>query len=678
MAEILNYSVADGVATLSLAPGSAGRPAMLDGAARAALRRELERAAADKDAAAVVITGQERGFPAGLPVHEIGDGTAMTELAALCRQVETLEKPVVAAMRGVVMDGGFELALAADARLATRGTSVGHRDIRCGLLPGAGATQRLPRLIGARAALDLLLGGQAVGVTAAQLNGLCHAIVDRNVVGAANALARRMLDAPEQAETGGLPTGMGDPIAFQQAIEEHRRKAETPEAVSMVKAVEAAQLLPLEVGLEMETVLRDELLNSDRAKGLLRSWVVEADAVQTGAGTEVPGCLTLLGEGPFAQILARRALQAGLELRLAEQREGGAAGLTERLKSQLDTEVSKGLITSDDRDGQLARLSGGAADAMLQDAEFVIEAGTSRIEMMEAVAATLRGLTDESVPVLLSSNMALRAGDLAGIMGQNCCGLALTRRPGGPVICAEIAVSEDTDTEMVARAHGLLTRLGLPVVDCAARNGLIAQALMAGLMAAAEWCVAHGAAPNEVDQALQWPLGPFQRADLEGMAAQSTRFEALGWAETHGGLYRSLDAAGHGGQAVGRGVYDYATGTAGEYTVDVHAIVNDWQGEVGQGAPSLGEIRRRIWSALFFAGLQLLQNGTARDGADIDLVALEALSLPRASGGPMKTAELRGLLSVRRELEGWGREDPAIWNRSELLNEMIKNGWRFG
>ncbi len=286
----------------------------------------------------------------------------------------------------------------------------------------------------------------------------------------------------------------------------------------------------------------------------------------------------------------------------------------------------------------------------------------------------------DGVPVLLSSNMDLHAGDLSDLMAANFCGLALSRRPGGPVVCAEIAVSDTTDTHVAARAHDLLARLGLPVVLCKAENGLIAQALVAALMAAAEWCVTRGAAPNEVDQALQWPLGPFQRADLEGMAAQSARFEALDWdAAMHGGLFRALDDAGHAGQAVGRGVYDYAAaGKTGSYTVETHAIVNEWMGGEAAGRLSMGEVRRRIWSALFYAGLGLLEAGTARDGGDIDLVALEVLSLPRASGGPMKTAELRGFLGVRRELEAWGGEDPAIWDGSEVLDAMIKNGWRFG
>jgi len=300
---------------------------------------------------------------------------------------------------------------------------------------------------------------------------------------------------------------------------------------------------------------------------------------------------------------------------------------------------------------------------------------------MPQLATLTERTTGGGVPVLLSSNMALGAGTLHDVLDARTVGLAISEHPGvaGKGL-AEIAVADSIDGDAVAQAQALLRRLGYSVVVCPARNGLIAGRLRAAMLAAAEWCVAQGAEPQVIETAMGWPVGPFHQADAEGLDIQRPRFAALGWRAQHGGLFDSFCAAGFTGRAAGQGVFAYdENGVGGEYDAPARDVVERWR----LGAPdgrtfSAAEIRRRIWSALFSAGMRLLEDGGARDAGDIDLAALEALGLPRASGGPMKTAEIRGLLTVKRELEAWYADAPALWAGSPRLAEMVKNGEGFG
>lgn len=672
----VDYQTGNGVAVLSLATGPKGRGGVLDAPARRALMAALDRAEADPAVRALVLTGQDRGFPDDLAMNEIAAGEAAPSLDDLCLRIETLSKPVVAALRGQVGDGGLALALAARARLAAAGTRLVFEAIRRGLIPGGGATQRLPRLIGAETAIEMIFAGRKLPVEAHRLSGLFHAIVARNVVGAAADLARDLAVAgPARREA--LPPGLSDPIGYQEILEARREAnaALPPEAEAALDCIEAAQLLPLEAGLAMEDSLRAELRATARARGLMRSQAVGARGPSVALA---PTRLTILGDGPAALALAVRALGAGMAVALAEQRDGGADLARRRIAAHLGEEVTRGRLSAVAREAHLERLTGGSSEVELARAEVVIEMTGAPLAAMQPLRAALAQAGDPLL--LLSSNMALRAGELAGVLGPRAFGLCLSERPGvaGRGL-AEIATGAAPDDDGVTRARALLRRLGYGALACPATNGLIAGRLKAALLAAAEWCVAQGATPQRVDAALGWPLGPFHQADAEGLEVQRDRFEALDWVARHGGLIRHLLQAGRRGRAAGRGVFSYAAqGAAGDYDAEARALVEAWRGGKETAAPGAVAIRRRVWSALFNAGLHLLDEGTARDAGDIDLAGLEALGLPGASGGPMKTGEIRGLLAVRHELDAWSKDDPGLWPGSERLIEMIKNGEGFG
>lgn len=681
--EHLEYRVDDAVAVLSIAADAGGGPGRLGPAVRDALAAGLERASGDSAVQAVVITGQGRSFPGGLPDDEIADGEAAPTLREICDLIAAFPKPLVAALRGAVRDGGAELALAAQARVAVSGARMVLGDIRRGLIPGAGATQRLPRLVGAGAALDMIFAGRALAVDAPALRGLCDEIVSRNVVGAAAELARKLArdTGQDKAARDAAARGFEDPLEFQAEIAERRGVGVflPAEAKAALEAVEAAQLLPLASGLAMEASLREDLRGSKRAKGLIRATAAEARGGRA-SGAVPPDRVTILGDGPTAFGMMCRALDAGMRVELAEQREGGAAQLLRRLDS---------IARDDEADRQRrARVSGGPSPERLARASVLIEACDAPLGMMQNLAALIRETVPEGAPVLLSSNMDLRAGELRGLLGGPVLGLALSAAPHRAGL-AEFAVpgAAPDDVGAFARASALVRRMGRRVVLCPAQDGLITGRLKAAALAAAEWCVAAGASPGAVDAALGWTQGPWHAADTEGLNRVQARFAALGWPTGRGGLAAAFEAAGRSGRISGGGVFHYAQhGASGDLDEAARKIVSDWRRSIGEGdadgdagaALPPAEIRRRIWVALFAAGMRILDARGADGSADVDLAGLEALGLPRASGGPLKAGELRGLLQVRRDLEDWERDAPDIWGPSERLNEMIKMGEGFG
>ncbi|MDQ2091381.1 enoyl-CoA hydratase-related protein [Marimonas arenosa] len=651
----------------------------MDTAARAELLQALDRAEAESEVEAVVITGQDRSFPGGIPVTEIAGGEAAPTLGEICRRIAEFSKPVVAAMRGEVVDGGLALALAAHARLAAVGTRLGLTAIRRGLVPGGGVTQRLPQLVGAGPAIEMIFAGRVLGVESGHLRGLCRRIVPRDVVGEAVEAARELAAAGFPVVQEGLPPGLSDPIGYQEALAARRAapSALPPEAAAALTCIEAAQLLPLEAGLAMEEDLRAELRQTARAQGLIRTMALEA---RGPGGAAARRQLTVLGDGPTALILARRALEAGHDVVLAEQRDGGAQAGIRRIAAWLGQEVTRGQLSDAAQAAQMERLSGGPSGEMLQSAEIVIEACDAPLEMMAALVKNILSAVGGGVPVLLSSNMELQADRLASLLEARVLGLALSPHPGtGQRGLAELVVAPDADGGAVTRAAALVRRLGYGLVICPARRGLLAGRLKAAMLAASAWCVARGAGPQKVDAALGWPLGPFHQADVEGPAVQVERFAVLGWPASYGQLFDGFDHAGRKGRASGRGIFSYAQqGAAGDYDAAAQALIGEWRGGGETEALSPASIRRRVWSALFSAGLRLLDEGAALDAGDVDLAGLEALGVPRASGGPMKTGEIRGLLTVKRELEAWEADAPELWAASERLTEMVKNGEGFG
>ncbi|MGQ0564552.1 MAG: enoyl-CoA hydratase-related protein [Gemmobacter sp.] len=475
-------------------------------ALRAALWDGLAMAEADPGVSAVVLAAEGRTFPVGADITEFGQPPRAPLLPDLCDRIEGCAKPVVAALHGTALGGGLELALAARGRVMARGATVGLPEVKLGLLPGAGGTQRLPRLVGAKAALDMMLDGGAVGAEAAQAMGLVDILAEAEVlVETAVALAEVLAERPV------LPTrdrteGLRDPVAYAAAVAAAREvagEAPTEAPARIVDCVEAALLLPFVQGLAFERAAFGDLVGSDAAMALRHVFLAERRAVRGFAAVALCS-VTVVGAGSRGADLAWDLLKAGLAVTLADADQDRLVPGLQRIAAAAEAAVESGRMSAAARDDAWGRLSPALADDPgVAAADAVVLAGDFAHGTVQAVPA-LRG---GAAPVIL-----LGGGE----------GLRLHLVPGTRL--AEVLAPEASSAAAVAAAVGLARRLGRVAVVTRSAAGLAGPMAAVLAAAAAHLALRHGQAAVEGALAA-WSLAvpvlagdgrvPARRADIQ-------------------------------------------------------------------------------------------------------------------------------------------------------------------
>jgi 3-hydroxyacyl-CoA dehydrogenase len=466
----VRQDVLDGVLVLTLCHPPVNA---LGAAVRVALGAALDRAERDAGIKAVVIRGDGRAFSAGADIREFGQRAQAPLLPELCRRIEGFAKPVIAAMHGVALGGGFELGLAAHARVGMAGLRVGLPEVNLGLLPGAGGTQRLPRLIGADVALRMMLTGQPITAEDALTLGVLDAVAPDadGLLAAALVLA----DAPPAA---GRRTGFRDPAAFAAAVAAARKEAAKSGSAAkarIVDCVEAALLLPLDQGLTFERAAFDDLRASPEAAALRYGFLADrrADHLPTGydAAAAVPVAhLGIWGAGAAAVGLVGAALKAGLKVTLCDPSREALVSALEAVGLAQEAEVSAGRLTADARDGDWARLFPAVDPMAFAGVEAIILTDAERPLAVDFA----RGLAQD-ITVMVAGGVPNGAGpDVMGVVFAQ----------GG---LAEVALLDGMSPRTIATGLGLLRKLGLRPIRTGLRGqgpGIGARVTAAGRQAA--------------------------------------------------------------------------------------------------------------------------------------------------------------------------------------------------
>lgn len=444
----------------------------LGAALRAGLAAALDQAEAG-DAAAVLLRGEGALFSAGADIAEFGQATAAPSLSALCSRIEDLPIPVVVLLSGPALGGGLELALAAHLRLATEAAQMSLPEVHLGLLPGAGGTQRLPRLVGGVAALDLMLSGRVIGAVEALAIGLIDRVIPTGTeaVPAARAAALALAQAGTWRRSGELRDGFRDVGAYRAALDAARQAragARLPAPGRIIDCVEAALLLPLEQGLAFELAAFGDLLAAPESAGLRHAFRAERAARRLPPAVAridapVPQRLAIWGAGGAAATLARRALQSGLAVMLADpQREALVAAL-EAIAAAQEAEVQAGRMTPAARDADWARLAPAIGPARLGEADVVI---TTRDDLVLPAPRAVLALGVVPPPGGMALSLVEQAQPLAELVlegappARAALAVALARRlgwqmipvgPGGPVSAALATALAEAVAHMEAR-----------------------------------------------------------------------------------------------------------------------------------------------------------------------------------------------------------------------------------
>lgn len=399
---------------------------------------DLALTGAEHDASirAIVLLGAGRGFSAGMDPSIFGTVAGAAALAHLARRIEDFAKPVIAALHGTCLGAGLELALACHWRLAAPQAQLGLPEIHLGLIPGSGGTQRLPRLVGGRQSLRLLLDGAPVGAAEALALGLVDRLAEGDLLAAAVQMAaERPIPRPTRAGTA----PMTDLFGPQGALAEVRARLaghRLPAPPRLVDCVEAAALLPFDSGLALEEAIFGDLAASDEAVGLRAAWMAERragvpPAAVTAAGPRGVATLGLWSPGPAETDLMVRALGAGLKLVVAAPDREALVEVLNAVAAAQDAQVADGRLTEAARDADWARLTAGLGAEVLAGCDLVLSAASG------------------------APSGALVLGGLAA--GQGGVALAPNDRAGG---LAEIAMGPDADPDLAARALGLTRALG--------------------------------------------------------------------------------------------------------------------------------------------------------------------------------------------------------------------------
>ncbi len=667
----------------------------LGAAVRQGLADEMTHAAADDSVDAIVITGSGKLFCAGADIRELGqtppEGTPT--LPKVIDGIERSDKLVVAAIHGVAAGGGFELALGCHARLAANDARVGLPEVTLGIIPGAGGTQRLPRLVGIATALELILSGALVPAAAAHADGSIDAVVDSDVVGAAVAYARQFIAEGKPIDRVSARTVSRDDRALVEVparfAKKYRGFLALPKAVD---AVRASAELPFAEGVGVERALFVELVDSQQAKALRHAFFAEREAakipdIDKSVSTKEIEHVGIVGCGTMGSGIAMSFVNRGIAATIVEDTPEALERGLERIRDSYRSSVDKGRIPEAEMKRRLSRVRGTVDLSELASEELVIEAV---FESMEVKKDVFRRLDETCEPktILATNTSTLDINEIATATGrpQKVVGTHFFS-PAHIMTLMENVRGKETSKETVATIMRLSKRLGKTAVLVGVCDGFVGNRMLYAYRRQAEFLLEEGALPEQVDAALYdfgMPMGPFAMADLAGLD--------IGWAvrknqaATRDSQLRYSPIAdriceqGRFGQKTGTGWYRYEPGNRDPIAdPKIRELIESVSKELGIARRTIEaeEIVQRCIYALINEGAKILDEGIALRASDIDVVWMHGYGFPRYRGGPMCYGESVGLDHIVAALSSW-EEDQGAWaTPATLLERLAREGKPF-
>ncbi|NVD41845.1 enoyl-CoA hydratase/isomerase family protein [Ensifer sp. HO-A22] len=617
---------------------------------RSGLMAALDHTASLDAATGIVLTGAGSTFIGGADIKEFGKPPVEPMLPDVIERIETFEKPVVAAVNGAALGGGCEVALACHGRIAGEKASFGLPEVKLGIVPGAGGTQRLPRLVGLVAAIELVGTGRPVKAAEAVTLGLADGVATAPV-GAAIALVHEASGKPLR-RTGMIGVPSTDPTTVSAAeakvLARARGQSAPAEAIRLVKA---AGELDLRRGLAAERATFLRLRDSSESAALRHVFFAERAAGKVEgldkASSRRIETVAVVGTGLMGSGIAVAALTSGHSVIALEQSPEAAAGGRARIAETLDKSVRSARFTADGRAECLARLQTTAEAEELVKADLVIEAVFDDLTVKTDLFRKLDGIV--RADAILATNtsylnpdaIAAATADPSRVVGLH------FFSPANVMRLVEVVDCVKTAPEVLASALAFVKRLGkLPVV-CGVTEGFIGNRIFSAYRREAEFMLEDGALPQEIDAALEaygFPMGIFAVNDMAGLEIAwarrkrqaATRDPAARYVE----IADRLCEAGRLGHKIGRGWYAYPDG---KRTIDpeVTAVI-----EAARAAKNIApriftpaEIMSRLLKAMVDEGTALLTDGIAARPGDIDVVMINGYGFPAHRGGPMFAAE---------------------------------------
>jgi 3-hydroxyacyl-CoA dehydrogenase len=654
---------------------------------RAGLAEALRRARDDKNTKAVVLACAGRTFFAGADITEFGKPPQAPSLHAVIAAIEAMPKPVVAALHGTALGGGFELALACHFRVAVGSARVGLPEVKLGLLPGAGGTQRLPRLVGPEKALKIIVTGDPITASEAAADGVIDEIVEGDLTAAAVAFARRMLAAgrPLRLVRDRDEKLVGE--GFADAAETLTRRLRGREApAACVEAVRNAIVLPFEEGLKREGELFRKLVAGDQSKAQRHVFFAEREAAKIPDMPEAtkPRPITrgaVIGAGTMGGGIAMCFANAGIPVTIVETGRDLLQKGLDRVAANYRTTVSRGGLDADEMEQRMGLITGVTELEAIGESDVVIEAVFEEMGVKKRVFADLDRLAKGNA-LLATNTSTLDVNEIARATArpQDVLGMHFFS-PANVMRLLEIVRGAQTSFDALASAVALGRRLGKVPVTVGVCYGFVGNRMLARRSVETERLLLEGASPQEIDAAVVgfgFPMGPCAMMDLAGLD--------VGWRIRQGRGERALieDAlceAGHFGQKTGKGYFRYDAGSRTPVPdPEVEKIILDTSSRLGINRRQIAEeeIVERMIFPMINEGARILEEGIATRPGDIDVIWAHGYGWPVWRGGPMYYADRLGLAHLRDRLTFYAdRSRDQTMQPAPLLQRLAAEGRGF-
>jgi 3-hydroxyacyl-CoA dehydrogenase len=674
---------------------------------RQAIADSVNQANADAKVKAIVVTGAGKAFSGGADIKEFGSPKALQEpnLLSVILMLENSAKPVVAAIHSVCMGGGLELALGCHYRIAAPGTSVALPEVKLGLVPGAGGTQRLPRVLGVEAALNMIVSGEPVkSELLASLPG--QKLFDKlaaspqSLAEEALALAREV--AAKHADGSALPLVRNLPCKhpqgdayFQFARNMVKGMAKNfPAPGKCVDAVEAATKKKFDEGMVFERDLFINLMWTPESRALRHIFVADRAAskipdVPSDTPQRSIAQVGIIGAGTMGGGIAMNFLNAGVPVKMLEMKQEALDRGIATIKKNYEAQVKKGKLKQDKYEQRMALLSTTLAYADLKDADLIIEAVFEEIGVKQKVFEALDAVAKPGA-ILASNTSTLDVDKIASFTKrpQDVVGMHFFS-PANVMKLLEVVRGKETSKDVLATVMAIAKKIKKTAVVSGVCDGFIGNRMIERYSQQAGFLLDEGCTPQQVDKAIEkfgFAMGPFRMGDLAG--------NDIGWAirkrrytEKPDMKYSKtadlLCELGRFGQKTGAGWYDYQAGKRdaipSQLVID---MVEKHRKDKGIVARKISdeEIVQRLVYALVNEGAHILEEGIASKASDIDMVYLTGYGFPIYRGGPMHYVDQVGLFNVVQSMNRFAKnplDDAASWKPAPLLARLAAEGKTF-
>lgn len=672
-------------------------------ATRLGITDGLQKANADAAVKSIVITGAGKAFSGGADIKEFGSPKALAEpnLLSVILAVENSAKPVVAAVHSVCMGGGLELALGCHYRIAAPGTNVALPEVKLGLIPGAGGTQRLPRALGVEPALNMIVSGEPVkSELLAQVPG--QKLFDKMAASAESLAEEALAFAQSVSDTRPLPLVRNMPCKhpngdayFQFARNMVKGMAKNfPAPAKCVDAVESATKKKFDEGMAFEREIFINLMWTPESKALRHIFAAERAASKI---PDVPEdtpkrdikSVAVIGAGTMGGGIAMNFLNAGIPVKMLEMKQEALDKGTATIRKNYEAQLKKGKLKQDKYDQRMALLSTTLSYDDLKEADLVIEAVFEEMGVKEKVFKELDRVMKPGA-ILASNTSTLDVNKIASFTKrpQDVVGMHFFS-PANVMKLLEVVRGEKTAKDVLATVMAVSKKIKKTAVVSGVCDGFIGNRMIEQYGRQGGFLLDEGCTPAQVDKAMEkfgMAMGPFRMGDLAGndigWAIRKRRYQEkpdMKYSKTADLLCEK----GRFGQKTGAGWYDYVPGKRDAIpNAEVVKMIEDHRASLGITPRKISdeEIVQRLVYALVNEAAHILEEGIASRASDIDMVYLMGYGFPIYRGGPMNYADQVGLFNVVQTMKRFAQnplDDAKFWQPAPLLAKLAAEGKTF-